>query len=71
LGKNGYPKSGMSFVTKPLESLKPSLFSPPVFKFTEFDKPFEVYTGQVILHWWSVNASWMTIDYESMKLNGC
>jgi hypothetical protein len=45
--------------------------SPPVLKFAEFDIPFEVYTGVSILHWQSVDASWMASSYESMKLNGC
>ena len=45
LEKNGYPKSGMSFVTKPLGSLGASCFSPSVLKFTEVDEPYEVYTG--------------------------
>jgi hypothetical protein len=44
---------------------------PPVLKFTEFDEPYEVYTGRVILYWRSVDASWMAIVYECMKLNGC
>jgi hypothetical protein len=43
----------------------------PVFKFAKFDKHFKVYTGASILHWQSVDASWMAISYESMKLNGC
>jgi hypothetical protein len=47
------------------------VFSPPVLKFAEFDKPFEVYTGASILHWRIVDARWMAIIYESMKLNGC
>jgi hypothetical protein len=51
--------------------LKSKVSSPPVLKFVEFDKPFEVYTGASILHWRSVDASWMAISYESMKLNGC
>jgi hypothetical protein len=51
--------------------LKSKVSSPPVLKFAEFDKPFEVYTGASILHWRSVDASWMVISYKSMKLNGC
>jgi hypothetical protein len=42
-----------------------------VLKFAEFDIPFEVYTGASILHWRSVDASWMAISYESIKLNDC
>jgi hypothetical protein len=70
LAENGYPKSGMSFV-KPFGELKSKLFSQSVLKFTEFDEPYEVYTGRVILYWRSINASWITIISESMKLNGC
>ena len=44
-GKNGYPKSGMSLFTKSLGELKTNFSSPPVVKFAELDRPFEVHTG--------------------------
>jgi hypothetical protein len=47
------------------------VFLSPVLKFTEFDEPFEVYMGRVILYWWSGDASWVAIVYEGMKLKGC
>jgi hypothetical protein len=50
--------------------LKNKVSLPPVLKFMEFDKPFEVYMGASILHWRSVDASWMAISYERIKLNG-
>ena len=47
--------------------LNNKLFSQPVFKFAEYDKPFEVYTrttGFVI-------GGCMAIAHESIKLDGC
>ena len=43
--RNGYPKSGMSLFTKSLGELKTKFSSPPVLKFVELDKPFEMHTG--------------------------
>ena len=54
------------------EELKSKLSSPPVLKFLEFDKPFEVHTdvsdfamGGVLMQ------DGRSIAYESKKLNGC
>jgi hypothetical protein len=71
LGKNGYPKSGMSFVTKPLGSLRTSSLRHPCSSSRNLANLLRCIRGQVILHWRSVDASWMAIVYESMKLKGC
>ena len=44
--------------------LKSKVSLPPMLKFTEFDKPFEVYMRASILHWRNVDAGWMAIVYE-------
>ena len=53
------------------EELKSKFSSPPVLKFAEFDKPFEVHTGASNFTIGDVEARWMAIAYESMKLDGC
>jgi hypothetical protein len=61
----------MSFVTKPLGSLRARCLRRPCSSSWIELVHFEVYTGASILHWQSVDASWMAISYESIKLNGC
>ena len=70
-GKNGYPKSGMNFITKLLGSLRASCMGHPCSSLRNLINIFRCIWGRVILHWRSVGASWMAISFESMKLNGC
>ena len=51
--------------------LKSKLFSPPMIRFAEFDKPFEVHTGASYLPLADVDARWMAIVYKNIKLDGC
>ena len=51
--------------------LKRALFSPLVLKFEIFDNPFEAHTGASYLPLVDVDARWMAIAYEIMKLGGC
>jgi hypothetical protein len=61
----------MSFVTKPLGSLRARCLRRPCSSSRNLTNLLRCIRGQVILHWRSVDASWMAISYESMKLNGC
>jgi hypothetical protein len=71
LGKKWLSQEWDELCHQAFGELKSKLFLSLVLKFTEFDKPYEGYTRQVILYWWSVDARWMAIAYESMKLNSC
>jgi hypothetical protein len=71
LERNGYPKSGMNFITKPLENLRTSSLRRPCSSSRNLTNLLRCIRGRVILHWRSVDASWMAIVYESMKLKGC
>jgi hypothetical protein len=68
LERNGHPKSGMNFVTKSLENLRTSSFRRPCSSSRNLANLLRCIRGRVILHWRSVDASWMAIVYESMKL---
>ena len=54
-----------------LWELKNKLSSPPVIKFVEFNKPFEVHTGASHLPLADVDTRWMAIAYKSIKLDDC
>ena len=68
--KNCYPKSGTSFVTKSLESLRASCLRRLCLSSWNLTNLLRCIRGRVILHWRSVDASWMAISYVSMKFNG-
>jgi hypothetical protein len=70
LERNGYPKSGMNFVTKPLENLRTSSLRRPCTSSRNLANLLRCIRGRVILYCRSIDASWMAIVYESMKLNG-
>ena len=51
--------------------LKSKFSLPPVLKFAELDKPFEVHTGVSAFANGGLCVRWMAIAYGSMKLDGC